>query len=166
MADIWSRGNVPRWAASADEAGQLVLDQAFDVDRLHELRNAVLAAAVAAGMPDDQAAQVMLAVHELAANAVLHGGGAGRARLRVVGAELHCRVSDVGQRAADGQLGADGQAHGDGADATTLWQVLPGHGLWLVRNIADHLSMTSSLGGSQVHAVFALPEFRGGATGQ
>src|SRR5215472_19331192 len=97
MADMWSRGSVPGWAVSADEAGRLVLDQAFDADSLHELRNAVLAAAVDAGMPDDQAAQVMLAVHELAANSVRHGGGAGRAWMRIVGEELHCQVNDAGR---------------------------------------------------------------------
>jgi anti-sigma regulatory factor (Ser/Thr protein kinase) len=149
MADMWSRGSVPGRAVSADEAGRLVLDQAFDADSLHELRNAVLAAAVDAGMSADQAAQVMLAVHELAANAVLHGGGAGWARMRVVGARLHCRVSDSGQR------GAGGQANGDGTGVAS-WQVQPGHGLWIVQHIAEDFSVTSSLGGSAVNAVFAL----------
>lgn len=158
MADMWSRGSVPGWAVSADEAGRLVLDQAFDADSLHELRNAVLAAAVDAGMPDDQAAQVMLAVHELAANAVLHGGGAGWARMRLVEAQLHCRVSDIGEHVPDGQ------AHGTGAAAS--WQVQPGHGLWLVQNIADNFSVASSLGGSAVNAVFAVREFRGGVSDQ
>jgi anti-sigma regulatory factor (Ser/Thr protein kinase) len=152
MADARSRDSLPGWAVPGDEAG-LVLDQAFHAGTLHVLRKAVLAKAGAAGMPDDRAAQVMLAVHELAANAVRHGGGAGRARMRVVGGELHCQVSDAGQ-------GGDGHARDGGADAVAPWLFRRGHGLWLVRNVADRVSVASSPGGSQVIAVFPL---RGGA---
>jgi hypothetical protein len=75
---------------------EVTLDQGFDATTLPDLRNAVLAGAVAAGLPDDRAAEVTLAVHKLAANAVRHGGGAGRARMRVVAGQLHCQVSDAG----------------------------------------------------------------------
>jgi len=159
MADAWSRGSLPGWAVAGDAAEGLVLDQVFDADTLHELRKAVLAAAVAAGMPDDQAAQVMLAVHELAANSVRHGGGAGRAWMRIVGEELHCQVNDAGR-------GGDGQDRGEGADAAAPWPFQRGHGLWVVRKVADRVSVAASLGGSQAIAVFSLPGFRGGATGQ
>lgn len=149
MADAWSRGSLPGWAVPSDQAG-LVLDQAFDAETLHVLRKAVLAKAGAAGMPDDRAVQVVLAVHELAANAVRHGGGAGRARMRVVGGELHCQVSDAGQV-------GNGQARGEGADAVAPWPFRRGHGLWLVRNVADRVSVASSLNGSAVIVVFGLP---------
>lgn len=129
----------------------MALDQAFDADTLLELRKAVLAAAAAVGMSDERATEVMLAVHELAANAVRHGGGTGRARMRVVAGELHCRVSDPGPGIANGDAHA-----GDAGDARS-WPVRRGHGLWLVRNIADRLSIASSLAGSEVTAVFALP---------
>ena len=46
-----------------------------------ELREAVLAHATAAGMPEARAADVMLVVHELAANAVRHGAGASHLRM-------------------------------------------------------------------------------------
>jgi anti-sigma regulatory factor (Ser/Thr protein kinase) len=164
MADTWSRGILPRWAVPGDTAEGLVLDQVFDAETLHELRKAVLAAAVAAGMPDDRAAQVMLAVHELAANSVCHGGGAGRARMSIVGGDLHCQVSDAGQ-GGDGQ-GGDGLDRGEGEDAAAPWTFQRGHGLWVVRKVADHVSVAASLGDSQVIAVFGLPGFRGGATGQ
>ena len=165
MAEMWSLGVVPAWAASADEAGRLVLDQSFDPDSLHELRNCVRAAAVAAGMPDDKAAQVMLAVHELAANSVLHGGGAGWARMRVVGAQLYCAVSDPGQRGAgDGEYAHGDRPDRDSADGAA-WLIQAGHGLSLVRSIADQFSVASGPGGSQVIAVFELPEFQVGVTG-
>ena len=56
------------------------LDQQFDEGTLHILREMVAAHASAAGMPDDRATDVMFAVHELAANAVRHGGGSGGCR--------------------------------------------------------------------------------------
>lgn len=128
----------------------MALEQAFDVDTLHELRKAVLAEAAAAGMPIDRAYDVMLAVHELATNAVRHGGGAGRARMRVVGEQLHCLVSDAGARSVDG--------HAPAGIATPPppWPCRRGHGLWLVRNVADQVSMSPGLDGSQVTVVFAL----------
>lgn len=135
----------------------MALDQAFDVHTLHELRKAVLAEATTAGMSGDRALDVMLAMHELAANAVCHGGGAGRALMSVVDGELRCLVSDAGPGSPNGD------ARGRGADATS-WAVRPGHGLWMVRNAADRFSVASGLGGSRVTAVFTLPgeAYRGG----
>lgn len=132
----------------------MALDEAFDVNTLHELRKAVLAEAIAAGMPHDRAMDVMLAVHELAANAVCHGGGAGRARVRAAACELHCEVRDAGP----GRVNA--VADGGGAAGARPWAVRSGHGLWLVRKAADHVSVAAGFagsGGSCVTAVFALP---------
>jgi anti-sigma regulatory factor (Ser/Thr protein kinase) len=124
----------------------MALDEAFDVNTLHELRKAVLAEATAAGMPDGRAMEVVLAVHELAANAVRHGGGTGRARVHVVAGGLRCQVSDPGKGSADGD-----------PSAARRWPVRPGHGLWLVRNTADHLTVAAGPCGSLVTVVFALP---------
>ena len=52
-----------------------MLEQEFDGAGLHMLRELVLTYATAAGMREDRAVEVMLAVHELAANAVRHGAG-------------------------------------------------------------------------------------------
>lgn len=133
----------------------MTLDQWFDAGMLPDLRRAVLAEAVAAGMPDDRANDVVLALHELAANAVLHGGGTGRLRMQAAFGELHCHVSDVGW--AD----ADPRARIVNAVAVRQWVIRPSHGLWLVRDLADHLSMTPGPAGSEVTAVFTLPGFRG-----
>lgn len=122
--------------------GAQPLDRDFDAGTLSSLRQAVLATATAAGLPADRAGEVMLAVHELAANAVRHGAGAGRALLRVVGGELRCQVSDAGRGSAA---------------STQPWPFTPGHGLWLVRRIADRLSVRSRPEGSEVTAVFRLP---------
>jgi anti-sigma regulatory factor (Ser/Thr protein kinase) len=137
----------------------VTLDQQFDEGTLHIVRETVLAHAAAAGMADERAVDVMLAVHELAANAVRHGGGTGRIQMRVTGGELVCRVSDPGPASRNGHApGAKprGQQPADFIAPAQSWPYQPGHGLWLVRQAADHISVISSPAGSKVTAVFAL----------
>lgn len=129
----------------------MTLDRAFDAGSLRDLRNSVLAEAAAAGMSGDRAADVMIAVHELAANAVRHGAGTGRLAMHVLDDRLYCEVSDVGTARMNGQ------PRYAGAAAARSWPVQRGHGLWLVRAAADEVSMTSGLTGSRVTVVFTLP---------
>ena len=134
------------------------LDQQFDETTLHILREAVLAHAVAAGMADGRAADVMIAVHELAANAVRHGGGAGRVQMRVTGGDLIFQVSDPGTASRNGHSpgGTVRGQHRGTAAAAEPWPFQPGHGLWLVRRLANRISVASGPTGSQVTAVFAM----------
>jgi anti-sigma regulatory factor (Ser/Thr protein kinase) len=108
-------------------------------------------------MPEDRAIDVMLAVHELAANAVRHGPGHGRLRVHVTASTLRCEVSDPGPASRDGRApgGTGGQA--PVATGAVPWPVEQGHGLWLVRKAADHLRVTSGPHGSLITAVFTLP---------
>lgn len=129
----------------------MTLDRVFDAGTLTGLREAVLAEAAAAGMPGDRAADVMLAAHELAANVVCHGAGAGRLALRVADGRLYCQVSDIGPARGDGR------AVRAGAETTQPWPVRHGHGLWIVEMTADQVSVSSGLAGSRVTAVFILP---------
>jgi anti-sigma regulatory factor (Ser/Thr protein kinase) len=128
----------------------MALNRAFDASTLPSLRRAVLAEAAAAGLPGDQAADVMLAVHELAANAVRHGAGTGQLEMRVRDGQLHCQVSDVGPA-------GDGRGPGTGTAAASPWPVQRGHGLWLVRAAAAQVSVAMGSAGSLVTVVFALP---------
>jgi anti-sigma regulatory factor (Ser/Thr protein kinase) len=153
----------------------MALDRGFDADMLPDLRKEVLAQAAAAGMVADRAADVMLAVHELAANAVRHGAGAGWLAMRVRDGRLECEVSDAGPPRVDGQ-GVDGQGvDGQGVDgqgfrtamaATRPWPVQRGHGLWLVEAAADQVSVARGSAGSRVTAVFNLPGPFGESGGQ
>ena len=68
---------MPSPRAGSDEDGETVLDQEFSATSLSGLRAAVLESATAAGLKDDRAIDVMLAMHELAANVVRHGAGRG-----------------------------------------------------------------------------------------
>jgi len=124
-----------------------VLDQAFDGDSLYPLRAAVAAHGSQAGLSEGRTRDLVLAVHELAANAVRHGAGQGRLRLWATPDGVRCEVSDDG---ADGD-GPDAEA----ADAA-LWHVEPGHGLWLVRRIADGVSVQSDPSGTIAAVSFRL----------
>jgi anti-sigma regulatory factor (Ser/Thr protein kinase) len=141
----------------AGEPGVPVLDLAFDSGTLDVLRAGVKAHACQAGLPEDRAEDVVLAVHELAANAVSHGAGAGRLRIWKLAGALHCQVED-------------GEPHPvavDAADASgeTSEHALPsrpGHGLWLVRQVADRMRILSGARGTRATIAFDLPARRQG----
>ncbi len=135
-------------AARASQAGTQppALEQEFDVGTLYALRSAVQVHAGRAGLSEDRAEDVMLAVHELAANAVAHGAGHGRLRMWKLPAGLTCEVVDGGS--------PDTPAAVDKADP---WSAEEGHGLWLVRQVADHLDLRSGPHGTRALLTFTLP---------
>jgi len=140
-------------ADMADGTARLALDQAFDSGTLYALRAAVQAHAIQEGLPESRTDDLVIAVHELAANAVRHGAGAGRLRMWERDGALHCQVDDGGSPASGSQAGP-------GGNMADRWPFLQGHGLWLVRLVADQISVFSGLGGTRATVVF-LP-----ATGQ
>jgi anti-sigma regulatory factor (Ser/Thr protein kinase) len=123
-----------------------VLDQTFDGDSLYVLRAAVAAHGARAGLAEDRVGDLILAVHELAANAVRHGAGHGRLRIWITGGELHCEVTD------DGPPPTDAAAVND----SVQWNIEPGHGLWVVRQVADRTSLYGGPSGSVVAVSFTL----------
>ena len=137
-------------AARAEPA---TLDQPFDGDSLYSVRAAVAAHAFDAGIAENRVRDVVLAVHELAANAVRHGAGHGRVRLWATGDGIRCEVTDPGPPPAQ----ADGDRPGAGVPDAAQWPVEHGHGLWLVRKIADQASMESGASGT-----IATVSFRAG----
>ncbi|MEV4162017.1 ATP-binding protein [Nonomuraea dietziae] len=144
--------NTPQ--APADGGGELpagaplILDQHFDGDSLYALRATLEAHVAQAGLPEGRASDLIITVHELATNAVLHGAGAGRVRLWRQAGTLHCQVSDEG-RAKAGERSA-----GRPADQ---WPYEHGHGLWIARYLADRLTVRSASPGSVVTVAFELP---------
>jgi anti-sigma regulatory factor (Ser/Thr protein kinase) len=86
-------------------------------------------------MPEDLSDDVLLAVHELAANVVAHSAGAGRLLIRAAAGMLRCEISDDGPGAGP-------------------WPLRKGHGLWLVREVADEVIASSGPYGSQVTVRF------------
>ena len=122
------------------------LDQEFDPGTLHTLRAKVLVQACRAGLSESRAADVVLAVHELAANVVCHGGGKGRLRVWQLAGALHCQVDD-----------GDLIASADPAALLDPFPELPGHGLWVVRRVANQMQALSGPRGTRVTLIFELP---------
>jgi two-component sensor histidine kinase len=98
-------------------------------------------------------------VHELAANAVRHGAGHGRLRIWKSDRSLLCEISDDGVPQA-----ADRDGHRRRAPDAAQWRTEPGHGLSLVRQVADQTSLRSGPHGTLATISFALvapgPPFR------
>jgi serine/threonine-protein kinase RsbW len=132
-----------------------VLDMTFDSGTLHTLRAEVRVRAVRAGLPERRAEDVVLAVHELAANSVRHAGGAGRLRMWNLARALHCQVDDgdgLGAVEPVSRLAASRSASG--------WMLMnslpcvPGHGLWVVQQVADQVRSLSGSRGTSVMITF------------
>jgi anti-sigma regulatory factor (Ser/Thr protein kinase) len=121
--------------SGSSEAEVIVVDERFDASTLHLLRERVAACTAAVGMPEGLSVDVLLAVHELAANVVTHGAGAGRLLIRAAAGMLRCQISDDGP-------------------ATGPWPLRKGHGLQLVRAVADEVTASSGPHGSQVTVRF------------
>lgn len=130
-------------------AGLGPLEQDFDSGSLYALRSAVAAHAAMAGLPARLVYDVVVAAHELAANAVQHGAGRGRLRLEAAGGMLTCQVSDDGPAAA--------RQDQDPAAGAAPWPVGYGHGLWVIEQIAERVTIDRGPGGTTVTAAFGLP---------
>jgi anti-sigma regulatory factor (Ser/Thr protein kinase) len=141
-----------------------VLDLAFDSGTFDTLRAGVESHACQAGLSEDRAEDVVLAVHELAANAVRHGTGTGRLRLWKRAGALYCLVEDGDPPAADDPAGQrTGHGAGDVADAEVsgypsahTLPSRPGHGLWVVRRLADRMRVLSDARGTRATVIFNL----------
>ena len=131
-----------------------VLTQDFGAGSLYALRAAVAAHATRAGVSESRARDIVLAVHELAANAIRHGAGHGRLRITEHDGALRCQVTDDGQQQA-APAGTRPQTQAAAPD-NSPWPCQHGHGLWVVRQISNHLSVRSGPGGTTATASFTL----------
>jgi anti-sigma regulatory factor (Ser/Thr protein kinase) len=125
------------------EPATTLLELEVGLYTLGRLRNAVGALADAAGLPPGRAADLVLAVNELAANSVRHGGGDGRFRCWQDGQSLVCEVRDAGHIAAPlvGRSRPPVDQPG-------------GRGLWMVHHLCDLVQLRTTATGSvvRVHA--------------
>jgi anti-sigma regulatory factor (Ser/Thr protein kinase) len=129
----------------AGQATAPVLDLAFDSGTLDTVRTGVRTQARAAGLPESRATDVVLAVHELAANAVHHGAGTGRLRVWKRAGALHCQVEDGDPPTACGQA------------SVGFLPSQPGHGLWVARQLSDRMHIRSGARGTHATVTFDLP---------
>jgi anti-sigma regulatory factor (Ser/Thr protein kinase) len=106
--------------------------------------------------PRSRAEDLALAVHELAVNAIQHGAGHGRLLMWQRDGMLHCRVGDDGP---PGQARQD--PAGPGENVAARWPRAQPHGLWLVRTLADQMTITSGTAQTRAAVTFGLPPRRG-----
>ena len=139
-----------------------VLDLTFNSGTLDTLRAEVRACAAKTDLAEDRAVDMILAVHELAANAVRHGGGEGRLRIWDQAGALHCQVDD-GDHAAAGDIAAAGPESAPDHAATNSLPCEPGHGLWVVQQVADRIQSRSGSGGTSVRITFDYESLRLGS---
>ena len=133
------------------------LKQAFDKGTLSLLRAVVRAYALTAGIPQRHVDGIVIAVHEVAANAVFHGGGAGRLCMWRTQRELRCLIEDGAASrndpaAADARTGCEVNR----AAGPRQWPREPGHGLWLAAEVASRMTTVTGPHGSRVILAFAV----------
>jgi anti-sigma regulatory factor (Ser/Thr protein kinase)/anti-anti-sigma regulatory factor len=145
-------------SASTDDGGAgarahpgIALDQTFDGDSLFQLRSAVAAHGSDLGVVEPVLADLVLVAHELASNAVRHGGvdpnDPGRLRLWRDGADVMCEVSDNGPGLADPD-GAGRFPPPPGASG--------GRGLWIIRQVVRDLAIVTGPNGTTVTAAVSV----------
>lgn len=121
-------------------SGGSPLQMRFTGADLPRLRLRVGAAAAAAGLDENRCEELVLAVYELACNAIVHGGGAGSLLLSRVEGSVRCQVSDDGPGFVDTDTAPPG-----GVDTAR-----PGGGLWLARQLTDGIEIASGAVGAVV----------------
>lgn len=122
---------------------------------LARMRYAVAAHGAALGLAGERLEAMVVIVHELAANAVVHGGGRGRLRLWAGDDAVYCEVSDDGPG-----IGSDGASAGRGP-AWPFNAPPPGYergrGIFCVRQLADRVDIRSGADGTVVTAAVIRP---------
>ncbi|MGY5125354.1 ATP-binding protein [Streptomyces nigrescens] len=123
----------------SEESGRRLLQRRFTARLLPQLRLLVEECAAREGLCEPRRGEFVLAVDEIAGNAVEHAGGSGRLELRQVGDELECRISDAGPGFSEEVIpellpGLDGATQG--------------RGLWLARLVADRFTVAGGAAGT------------------
>ncbi|MFI7439730.1 ATP-binding protein [Nonomuraea indica] len=173
-------GLAARSGAEPAGAAETLLEQPFDGDSLYALRATLEAHASRAGLPDGRVMDLVMTVHELATNVIVHGAGSGRVRIRRVDGALRCEITDAGppgagtgvlvgdvagagtgdapdDGAGDGAGEGTGNASGDGAGDGVGWPIRHGHGLWIARHLTDGFTLATGPEGTVAAVDFTLP---------
>ena len=146
MADMTSEARVVVLdrLRPGDVAGDL-LDVVFGWTDFTRLRRLVAGQCAAAGLTGSRLDNFVLAVHEIAANAIVHAGAGGRLILQRAANGLRCFVADHALQGAE-----DPAAPGcwvprvrDSFERCELADADTGRGLWLAAQLTDELSITS-----------------------
>jgi len=115
---------------------------AFDLSQLGDVRRRVAGVAARAGLDAERSDDLVVAVHEVAANSVRHGGGRGVLRTWRGDRCVTCEVRDPGYIAEPlvGRLRPSAAVEG-------------GHGMWLANQLCDLVQVRSSRAGTTVRLI-------------
>jgi anti-sigma regulatory factor (Ser/Thr protein kinase) len=143
--------DVPTLGPESVDPAAVALDQTFDSDSLYALRSAVAAHGAHLGLAERQLEDLVLVAHELASNAIRHGGAstATPARLRLWHEHglVVCEVSDSGP----------GMTEPTGAGLRPVpLTASSGRGLWIIRQVVDRFGITTGPTGTTVTLAFSL----------
>ncbi len=97
----------------------------------------------------DRAFDITLAVDEMLANAIEHGGGSGTVRLSLVGRCITCTISDRGPGLPD----RVDRHHPPQPDSAAV----DGRGLWLAFTLCTAVRLSSSMHGTRVDLTVDMP---------
>jgi serine/threonine-protein kinase RsbW len=122
----------------------------FTGDRLWRVRDLVEGAARVAGVSASRVHDLVIAVNEIAANAVRYGGGAGRITVEETTDGVQIEVSDNGP-GLPGYLPYELPAP----------DKVSGRGLWIVRQLCRHLDISSTARGVTVRLFMPRVEWVG-----
>lgn len=117
----------------------------FGVRDLGAVRELVAEQATAAGLGSEKAHDFIIAVNEVASNAIKYAGRQGRLRLWSTGAELICQLEDPGH-IVDPLAGRHRPAPG----------VTGGVGLWMVHQLCDLVEVRTARAGTTIRLHAAL----------
>ena len=130
-------------------AGRTLFDLPFTMADLARLRFLVTRRSEDAGLSEPRLSDFVLAVHEVASNAVVHGGGKGRIQLTYTGDGLRCVVTDSGPGLTRPKP-CESATLPEGDDAED------GRGLWLAQALTDHFEVAVRETGTAVTLVTLL----------
>lgn len=111
-------------------------------DDLRELRTQVFRTLEARQVPQSRREDVALAVHEIATNALVHGGGWSRIQLSADDHTWYCDVVDGGPGLDDPEAGLRKPGLREG-----------GFGLWIARHACDEFFIVPSEAGLHIRLV-------------
>jgi anti-sigma regulatory factor (Ser/Thr protein kinase) len=116
---------------------------------LAAIRAVVFRYAKEAGLPDQRAIDLVLAVSEVAANTIRHAKSAGSLTVWYDAEEIVCQLEDDGQ-ISDPLAGQ----HRPSLDA------MGGHGLWIVHQVCDQVDLKSDETGTTIRLHMKLADRR------
>ena len=125
---------------SQNDDEQTLIDQAVTLRNMAQLRTHVLQFAAQAGLATERAEAFAVAVNEAVTNAIKYAGGSGE--LTVVQDDEHRLIAEV-------------RDAGPGMPCSIMLALPPpqatgGRGMWLARELADHMEVRSGNDGSTV----------------